>query len=90
MGTKPPPDVKKYPEDSIEAKAYRSVEDIPTHEPNDRSRLGFHVWRWLTMDNKTSLGEQITVSGARLLINKAEAEERILKKLKELDAPLPE
>ncbi len=90
MATKPPPEVKQYPEDSIEAKAYKSVEEIPTREPNDRNRLGFHVWRWLTEKNNTTLDEQIKVSGARLLISEEEAKQQILTKLKELNVTLPQ
>ncbi len=90
MATKPPPEVKKYPEDSIESKAYKSVEDIPTREPNDRNRLGFHVWRWLTVKNESTLDEQIKVSGVRLLISEEEAKQKIISKLKELNVTLPQ
>lgn len=89
MATKPPPDVQRYPEDSIEAKAYKSVEDIPTREPNDRNRLGYHVWRWLTEKNNTTLDEQIAVSGVRLLIDENEAKDRIVTKLKDLGVTIP-
>jgi len=89
MATKPPPDVKQHPEDSVETKAYKSVADIPTQEPNDRNRLGYHVWRWLTNKTNTTLDEQITVSGARLLIDEKEAKDRILAKLKEMNVELP-
>ncbi len=89
MATKPPPDVKPAPEESIETKAYKSVEEIPTRETNDRNRLGYHVWRWLTERNNTTLEEQITVSGVRLLIDEKEAKEKILAKLKEMGVELP-
>lgn len=89
MATKPPPEVKKHPEDSLETKAYKSVEDIPTREPNDQNRLGFHVWRWLSGKQNTTLDEQITVSGARLLISEKEAKEKIIAKLKEMNVTLP-
>lgn len=90
MATKPPPEVRQYPENSIEAKAYKSVEDIPTREPNDRNRLGFHVCRWLTGKNNTTLDEQIVVAGARLLISEKEAKEKILTKLKDMNVTLPQ
>jgi hypothetical protein len=89
MATKKPPEVKSHPADSVEAIAYKSVEQIPTREPNDSNRLGFHVWRWLTDKANTTLEEQINVSGARLLISKEEAKERILQKLKDLNVTLP-
>jgi hypothetical protein len=28
-------------------KAYASVRNVPTVEPNDRNRLGYHVWLYL-------------------------------------------
>lgn len=89
MATKKPPEIKPHPDDSVEAIAYKSVEQIPTREPNDLNRLGFHVWRWLTDNANTTLDEQITVSGARLLISKAEAKERILQALKDMNVTLP-
>lgn len=90
MATKPPPEVQRYPEDSIEAIAYKSVEDIPAREPNDRHRLGYHVWRWLSDKNSTTLDEQIESSRARLLISTAEAKRMILERLKELGVKLPQ
>jgi hypothetical protein len=89
MGTKPPSEVKRYPEDSIEAIAYKSVADIPAREPNDRNRLGYHVWRWLTDRNGATLDDQIKFSGARLLIGPEETKEKILSKLTELGVTLP-
>jgi len=90
MGTKPPPDVKQAPEDSIETIAYKSVKDIPTHEPNDRHRLGYHVWLWLTENSNSSLDEKITVSGARLLISEEEAKKHIIEKLKSMNVEMPD
>jgi len=89
MATKKPPEIKLHPDDSIEAIAYKSVKQIPTREPNDLNRLGFHVWRWLTDSANTTLDEQITVSGARLLISKSEAKERILQALKDMNVTIP-
>lgn len=89
MATKKPPEIKPHPDDSVEAIAYKSVEQIPTREPNDLNRLGFHVWRWLTDSANTTLDEQITVSGARLLISKGEAKERILQALKDMNVTIP-
>ncbi len=89
MATKKPPEIKPHPDDSVEAIAYKSVEQIPTREPNDLNRLGFHVWRWLTDSANTTLDEQITVSGSRLLISKGEAKERILQALKDMNVTIP-
>jgi hypothetical protein len=90
MATKPPAPVKKYPEDSIESKAYKSVTEIPTREPNDRNRLGFYVYSWLTQNGNSPLDELIKVSGARLLIEPEEAKKKILEKLGELGVSHPD
>jgi hypothetical protein len=90
MATKPAASVKKYPEDSIETKAYQSVADIPTREPNDRNRLGYHVYRWLTQNGTTPLEELIFESRARLLIEPDEAKRKILEKLGELGVSHPD
>lgn len=65
MTTKPPPATAPFPEDSREKIAYDSVADILTAEPNDRYRLGYHVWRWLSTRQGT-LDEAVRESGARL------------------------
>ena len=67
MTTKPPPTVKEVPADSLEKIAYNSVSSIPTQEPNDRNRLGYHVWLWLVNRGGT-LSEAIKVSGSRMHI----------------------
>lgn len=72
MTTKPPSSVSEYPGDSIEKIAYTSVRNIPTEEPNDRNRLGYHVWRWLTKKQGT-LEQAIHESGCRMKITKGEA-----------------
>lgn len=72
MTTKAPSTVQEFPADTMEKIAYTSVSEIPTEEPNDRNRLGYHVWRWLTTRQGT-LEQAIAESGARLGIGKAEA-----------------
>lgn len=72
MTTKPPPSVKEFPVESLEKIAYQSVGSIPTQEPNDRNRLGYHVWRWL-LNREGSLEEVIKVSGSRMHISREEA-----------------
>ena len=56
----------------MERIAYASVESIATQEPNDRNRLGYHVWRWL-LNKQGSLEQAVNESGARLLIGVPEA-----------------
>ena len=72
MATKPPSAVKEFPAESLEKIAYDSVSTIPTVEPNDRNRLAYHIWRWLSTRAGT-LEEAVGESGARLNISKPEA-----------------
>lgn len=81
MTTKPPPTVKEFPSESWEKIAYESVRSIPTQEPNDRNRLGYHVWQWL-MRREGTLAEAITISGSRMQITHEEALKIISEKLK--------
>ena len=72
MTTKPPSPSQESPADSLERIAYSSVAAIPTEEPNDRNRLGYHVWRWLTSREGT-LEDAISESGSRIQISHKEA-----------------
>ncbi|MBI3365106.1 MAG: hypothetical protein HY033_09390 [Ignavibacteriae bacterium] len=72
MTTKPPSPVQEYPADSLEIIAYQSVSTIPTQEPNDQNRLGYHIWRWL-MTKQGTLEQAIAESGARLNVSKQDA-----------------
>ncbi|MGA2624305.1 MAG: hypothetical protein ABSF91_10665 [Bacteroidota bacterium] len=72
MTTKPPSSVQEFPATSVERIAYESVGTIPTEEPNDRNRLGYHVWRWLT-NKQGTLEQAIAESGSQLKISPAEA-----------------
>jgi hypothetical protein len=82
MTTKPPPSAIPAPAESAERIAYISVNTIPTEEPNDRYRLGYHVWLWMTKHEGT-LEDAIKVSGARILIPREEALKIIQDKLRE-------
>ena len=72
MSTKPPSAIREFPPESVEKRAYASVSGVPTIEPNDRNRLGYHVWRWLTTKSGT-LEQAVRESGARLTIPEKEA-----------------
>lgn len=72
MTTKAPPAVRQFPPESLERIAYNSVSSIPTQEPNDQSRLGFHVWRWL-VSHEGTLADAIKISGARIKVSNDEA-----------------
>jgi hypothetical protein len=62
----------EYPPDSLERIAYESVQEIPTQEPNDRYRLGYHVWAWLK-ERKGTLNDVVRIAGSRILIPEQEA-----------------
>lgn len=81
MTTKPPPQVEPFPAESLEKVAYSSVESIPTEEPNDRNRLGYHIWRWLSAGQGT-LEEAVAESGSRLKASPGEAAASIREELK--------
>jgi hypothetical protein len=72
MTTKKPSPVEEAPSTSLEKIAYGSVESIATEEPNDRYRLGYHVWRWMT-EKRGTLEEAVAESGARMQIPQADA-----------------
>ena len=65
MTTKAGPAVEPSAANTQEKIAYESVSAVETVEPNDRYRLGYHVWRWLT-NRDGSLEEAVRESGARL------------------------
>mgnify|MGYP000218170555 CR=1 FL=1 len=70
------PGVKQWPDDSLEKRAYQAVDDIPVVEPNDRNRLGYHVFLYLKGE-LPSVEEAVHVAQPRLLIDQADAVRRI-------------
>lgn len=72
MTTKPPSQVQEAPAGALEKVAYASVTTIPTQEPNDRNRLGYHIYRLLKTKQGT-LEQAVSESGSRLLISPSEA-----------------
>jgi hypothetical protein len=87
MTTKTPSSVQQSPEKSLENIAYASVKNIPTVEPHDQDRLGFNVWRWLTM-KRDPLEIAVKSAGARLLISEEEAIQKIRDNLTKLGVTL--
>ena len=83
MTTKAPSAVQEFSADSLEKKAYESVNAVQTEEPNDRNRLGYHVWRWLSTKQGT-LEQAISESGARILVPQQEAAKIIREALTKL------
>lgn len=71
MSTKPPSKVQPAVEGSIESIAYAAAAAVPTREPNDRARLGYCLWTWLT-ERKGTLDGVITASGVRTDLSSAE------------------
>ena len=72
MATKPPSTVQKFSAESLENIAYTSVNTVPTEEPNDRNRLGYHIWWWLQKREET-LEQAVAESGSRLHVSHHEA-----------------
>lgn len=81
MTTKPPSKVKEFDPASVEKIAYGAVATIETVETNDRNRLGYHVWRWLTSREGT-IEDAIAQSGARLKTSRGQAIEIIKSSLR--------
>ena len=77
------PVIKSFPADSLEHKAYASLDGISFTEPNDRNRLGYHVFLYLNKEIAT-LEEAIHVAQARMTIGKDEAHASIDAKLREM------
>lgn len=82
MTTKPPSPVAEFPAESLEKIAYSVVEDIPTLEPNDRNRLGYHIWAWLKTRQGT-LEQAIRVSGVRTNLSHEEILSTVQRRLAE-------
>ena len=82
MTTKTPSTVRPASERALEKVAYASVASIPTVEPHDRDRLGYSVWRWLTLKRDT-LEIAVKTAGARLLMSEEEAMQRIRESLRQ-------
>ena len=82
MTTRQPSAVQGFSDDTLEKIAYTSVETLPVREPNDRTRLGYHVWQFLAGKIPT-LEEAIHLARSRLLIAESEASAIIAQKLKE-------
>lgn len=56
--------ISKAEDTELAEKAYASVRSVPTVEPNDRNRLGYHIWLYLRGE-LTSIDEAVRVSRSR-------------------------
>ncbi len=82
MATKAPAPVEQFSAESLESIAYGVVSDVETQEPNDRNRLGYHIWVWLK-DRTGTLKEAIETSGSRTRLGYAEIAGIVSKRLQE-------
>ncbi len=87
MTTLPPPATKNFPEDSLEKKAYEIVEKYSDHIPimNDRNRLGFNLFRYLTGEGDPP---EICVKSSKLKlegISEKELAEKLSEDLKNIE-----
>ena len=71
MSTKPPSKVQPSQDGSVEAIAYGAAAMVATREPNDRARLGYCIWAWLTERNGT-LDAAIRAAGVRTELAESE------------------
>lgn len=86
MTTLPPPGTKNFPDDSLERKAYNIVAKYEENIPvvNDRNRLGFNLYRYLTGEGDPP---EISVKGSKLKlvgITERELAEKLSADLKNL------
>lgn len=80
MSTKTPASVLESSNESLEKIAYGMVADIPTQEPNDRNRLGYCLWAWLT-EHRGSLEQAVHASGVRSPLSPQEITAQLRKNL---------
>ena len=82
MSTKPPASIAESPAESLEKLAYQVVAEIPTQEPNDRNRLGYCLWGWLS-ERRGTLLQTIRAAGVRSSLTPEEIFDRVHKRLAE-------
>ena len=75
------PVVQSKTDHEIATMAYASVAEIPTQEMNDRNRLGFHIYLYLT-GNIDSVLEAVREARSRLLVTTNAAADTILAALR--------
>jgi len=87
MTTLPPPGTNFFPDDSLEKKVYNVVEKYAANIPiaNDRSRLGFNLYRYLTGEGDPP---DITVKNSKLKlegISEKELAQKLANDIKGID-----
>jgi hypothetical protein len=82
MPTVAPSKVKEFSPESLEKIAYKSVEAVPTREPNDQFRLGYSIWQLIT-EKKGTLQSAVRNASARILIPESDVIRTIAAALKQ-------
>ena len=82
MSTKSPASIVESPAESLEKIAYNVVQEIPTEDPNDRNRLGYCLWGWLS-ERRGTLLQAIRAAGVRSSLSSEEMYNIIHKRLEE-------
>ena len=82
MSTKPPASIVESPAESLEKLAYNVVAEIPPEDPNDRNRLGYCVWGWLS-ERRGTLLQTVRAAGTRSPLTSEEIFDIIHKRLEE-------
>ena len=74
MSPSTPPGVKKFPEDSIEKRVYKIVEDFSEFLPvvNDRNRLGFSLYKYVIGEGDSPF---VTLKNAKVKVKGISIEE---------------
>jgi hypothetical protein len=88
MSTKPPASVVESPAESLEKLVYNVVAEIPTEEPNDRNRLAYCLWGWLS-ERQGTLLQTICAAGTRSSLTSEEIFDIIYKRLEEKGIKIP-
>jgi len=85
MSTLPPPAVKRFPEDSLEKKVYKVVENFREFIPiaNDRNRLGFSLYKYVAGEGDSPA---VLLKSTKIKIVGIPPEELSAKISKELEA----
>jgi hypothetical protein len=87
MSTKPASKIQPTLEGSIESIAYAAAAAVPTREPNDRARLGYCLWTWLT-ERKGTLDGVIKAAGVRTDLTAAEVMDILRRQLEAKGIPV--
>ena len=78
MSTLPPPSTKKFPEDSLESKVYKIVEELKEYLPvlNDRNRLGFSLYLYMKGEGDKP---EVLIKNLKLTVNNISEDELVQK-----------